>query len=87
MLRYLRVVQWVPLALLLPVVVVTQVYWDGLKSVALLVACCYLVVAVPLAASFFRRRVAGIGSAGDLVPFAAATGAFVVGIVLWLIFG
>jgi hypothetical protein len=86
MLRYLRVVQWVPLSLLLPLIVVTQIYMDGLKPMAVLVAWCYLVVAAPLVASCFRRRVAGVGSAFDLAPLAAATGVFAVGVVLWLVF-
>jgi hypothetical protein len=79
---YLRVVQWIPLLLLLPLVIVTQVYF---APTAFLVAWCYLVVAMPSAASFFHRRVAGVGSPGDLVPLAAATAVFAVGIVLWLV--
>lgn len=86
MLGYLRVIQWIPLALLVPLVVVTQVYGDGLKPVAILVAWCYLVVAVPLAASVFHRRIAGVGSPWDLIPLAVVTGVFVVGIALWLVF-
>lgn len=85
MLGYLRLTQWVPLVLLLPLIILTQVYWEGLKPVALIVAWCYLVVAVPLAANFFRRRVAGVGSPGDLMPFAVATGTFVAGVAVWLV--
>jgi hypothetical protein len=86
MLSYLRLIQWIPLALLIPVAIAAQAYLDGLKQVALLVAWCYVVVEVPLVASFFRRRLTGIGSLGDLLALVAVDGVFVVGVVLWLVF-
>ena len=87
MLSYLRVVQWIPVAWLIPVAAITGIYLEGRKPVAVLIAWCYLVVAVPLAVSFLHRRVTGVGSTGDLVPLAAATALFAAGIVVWLAFG